>query len=110
MSDDWIGATLPLLYSELVHSSGSVDRKLYFVDKVGKEIGSVKISTQYIADGHNSNVISSPHRQSYVSDTRNVISSPHRESYVSDSRHHDGARIISASNYSPERVVHSSGH
>jgi len=48
VSDDWIGATMPLSYSELVTTSEKVMRKLEFVDKAGKEIGYVNISTQYI--------------------------------------------------------------
>ena len=33
VSDDWIGATMPLSYSELVNTSEKVLRKLEFVDK-----------------------------------------------------------------------------
>ena len=55
VSDDWIGATMPLSYSELVTTSEKVMRKLEFVDKAGKEIGYVNISTQYIwAEDHQS--------------------------------------------------------
>jgi hypothetical protein len=98
MSDDWIGATMPLAFSELVHSSERVERKLYFVDKSGKEIGNVKISTQYIADrdGHNSRVISSPHRQSYVSDSRHHVDGAR---YVSDSTHHSSPRVVRSSGH-----------
>ena len=48
VSDDWIGATMPLSYNELVNTSDKVMRKLEFVDKAGREIGYVNISTQYI--------------------------------------------------------------
>jgi hypothetical protein len=48
LSDDWLGATMPLSYSELVNSSDKVMRKLEFVDKAGKEIGHINISTHYI--------------------------------------------------------------
>jgi hypothetical protein len=60
MSDDWIGATMPMSFDELTHSSDRVMRKLEFVDKSGKEIGYVNISTQYIwaeASTHTSSTI-----------------------------------------------------
>ena len=87
MSDDWIGATMPLAYSEMVTTSDKVMRKLEFLDKAGREIGHVNISTQYIrAEG--------------------AHASP-RTSYVGSSHGHvvsDGHAVV-RSHHSPERIV-----
>jgi len=84
LSDDWLGASHPISFNEFVYNSDRVERRLELIDKRGRECGYVNIQTEYITDGHISNVISSPHRQTYISDSN---------------RH-----------YSPERVVRSSGH
>ena len=46
--DDWIGATMPIAYSELCASQGRYPRKLEFVDKQGIEVGNVHVETEYI--------------------------------------------------------------
>ena len=89
LSDDWLGATQPMSFSELVHSSDKVERRLEFVDKRGRECGYVTIQTQFISEGHHSsNIISSPHRQSYVSNSNHhVVNNSHHglnESYHGD--------------------------
>jgi hypothetical protein len=62
VSDDWIGATMPLSYNELVNTSDKVMRKLEFVDKAGREIGYVNISTQYINSASSTSYVSSQAR------------------------------------------------
>ena len=90
MSDDWLGATQPLAYSELVMSSDKVVRKLEFLDKAGKEIGSVNISTQYIGgDG--------------------IAGGSPRHSYVGGDRHSvTYADTANRGHYSPERIYSTS--
>lgn len=99
-SDDWIGATMPLSFGELVNSSDKVMRKLEFVDKAGKEVGYINISTQYIwIEGPNSSHASNVHS------TGRVINS-------SSSPYHQGATtVIRSGDYHNDssRIVHSVG-
>ena len=48
LSNDWIGATLPIPYTELVGTADVMAQKLEFLDKGGNEVGHVNVSTQYI--------------------------------------------------------------
>jgi len=48
LSNDWIGATLPIPYTELVGTTDVMVQKLEFLDKGGSEVGHVNVSTQYI--------------------------------------------------------------
>ena len=45
VSDDWLGATRPMSYNDLMNSSG--DRRLELYDKSGREVGHVYIQTRY---------------------------------------------------------------
>jgi hypothetical protein len=68
-------------------------RKLEFLDKSGREVGYVHISTQYVwAEGASTAHVTASPRQSYLHGT---------SSYVTDSHPH---------HYSPARVIHSGDH
>ena len=91
--DDWLGATQPLSYHELVNTSDRVVRKLEFLDKAGREVGHVNIATQYI--------------------WAEPSSSP-RASYVGGHGHHGETVTIregySHGHHSPERITIRDSH
>ena len=48
VSNDWLGATLTIPYTELVHTTDPIDHDLEILDKGANKIGNINIQTQYI--------------------------------------------------------------
>jgi hypothetical protein len=48
VTNDWLGATLTIPYTELVHSLEPIQHDLEILDKKANKIGNVNLTTRYI--------------------------------------------------------------